>query len=275
MIFNKLNGLLIAFILFSTIFSTSAQDRVFARTYQSNVLNKGNVDIEIWSTYSIGRLDHFSKLKKRLEFEVGITDRLQTAFYLNMEQSTFLSKSEFGNSIITSPAEISFSNEWKYKFSDPVANIIGVALYGELTLGSKEIELEAKIILDKCINNHLFALNVVAESEFEYEYESNEKKTELENEKNKLEFDVAYMLLSKGFGAGIELQNRNKFTEGEWIYSALYAGPTISFHSSTRWWLILNLMPQLTNLKKTGSGSNLELSSNEKFDMRLLFALTF
>ncbi|HNQ13259.1 MAG TPA: hypothetical protein PKM16_08655, partial [Bacteroidia bacterium] len=170
---------------------------------------------------------------------------------------------------------ISFSNEWKYKFSDPIANGIGFAAYAEITAYTHEFEFETKLIFDKRINQHLYAMNLVGEFEFEAEYEQDEKKTELENEKNKFEIDAAYMFVNgKGFGAGLELQNRNAFEEGEWKYSALYAGPTLSFHSAKNWWLVVNFMPQISNLKKYKTKENLELSSNEKYDLRFLFAIT-
>lgn len=268
------NTLVIGFISLTTI--AEAQDRVFARTYQSNVLNKGNMDIEVWNTYSFGRDAHYTKLKQRIEFEIGVTDKLQTALYLNSTQTSSVQFNDFGAGISTSENEISFSSEWKYKLSDPVANKMGFALYGELTASTAELELEAKLIFDKKINNHLFALNIVGESEFEFEYEYEESKTEIENEVNKLEIDFGYMFLTqKKTGWGIELQNRNAFAEGEWAYSALYAGPTFSYHAAKNWWLIFNAMPQLTNLKKTNTDESLELTSNEKVDCRLLVALTF
>ncbi len=256
--------------------ATQAQDRVFARTYQSNVLNKGNFDLEVWSTYSFGREDFFSKLKQRVEFEFGVSNRTQTAFYLNFEQQSFVKKYESNSEIVTASPAFSFSNEWKFKVSDPVADRIGFALYGEFTLSTSEIELEGKLIFDKKINNHLFAANITGEAELEHEFESEENKTSLENEKNKLQLDLAYMhLFEKGWGLGIEMQNRNGFAKGEWKYSALYTGPTLSWHSAKSWWLILNVMPQITNLKAESGKGNLELSSNEKFDVRLLFAYIF
>ncbi len=262
---------LLALFIFS---AATAQDRNFARTYQSNVLNKGNFDLEVWSTYSFGRDDFYSKLVQRFEFEFGVTDRLQTAFYLNYGQVSYFDP-EGDGSVKTGTTGISFSNEWKYKISDPVANRLGSAIYGEYTVSTSEIELEAKIILDKRIGDELFAMNIVGEAEFEPEYESEKQETEYENEENKLNIELAYMHLSKkGFGLGVEVENRNAFEKGEWEYSALYAGPTFSYHAAKSWWLILNVMPQITDLKSS-SGESLELHHNEKYDIRLLFAYVF
>ncbi len=251
----------------------SAQDRVFARTYQSNVLNKGNYDLEIWNTYRFGRDDYYARLQQRFEFEFGVTNRLQTAFYLNTDQASAFDPA--GGDVAHGSTSVSFSNEWKYKFSDPVANAAGCALYGEYTLSSSEIELEAKLILDKRIGSEQFAFNLTGEAEFEAEAEPEQDNAELENEHNQVLVDVAWMhLTKKGFGLGLEVENRNGFESGDWRYATLHAGPTFSYHASGTWWLILNVLPQVADLKAE-TGDHLELTENEKFDVRLLFAFVF
>ncbi|HNQ13329.1 MAG TPA: hypothetical protein PKM16_09005, partial [Bacteroidia bacterium] len=108
MIYKYLKNFLFLVTLLLVTNTLSAQDRVFARTYQSNVLNKGNIDIEIWNTFSFGRANYYTKQKQRLEFEVGITDRLQTAFYLNNSTSTTEYKDSLSGGVKTSSAAISF-----------------------------------------------------------------------------------------------------------------------------------------------------------------------
>ena len=137
----------LSFFLFFTSL-VNCQDRLFTYTYQSSVLGKGQREIEVWNTVHWGREDFYRAFKHRIEFELGLGSRLQTAFYLNLK-STAMQIKEINNSFITSETDFSFSNEWKYKLSDPVANKIGSALYGELTVSKDEIEIEAKIILDK------------------------------------------------------------------------------------------------------------------------------
>ena len=53
-------------LLFTFYFlHASAQDRLFACSYNSPVVGKGNVDIEVWNTYSFGRKDyHYSVLRQ-------------------------------------------------------------------------------------------------------------------------------------------------------------------------------------------------------------------
>src|SRR5262245_32721798 len=63
--------------------TASANDRHFTYTYETAVLAPGAREVEIWSTPRIGRTDYYTAFDERLELELGLTDRLLTAFYLN------------------------------------------------------------------------------------------------------------------------------------------------------------------------------------------------
>src|SRR5687768_11304036 len=125
------------FLFFSCLHLTQAQDRIFTYTYQSTVLNKGQREIEIWNTLESGKDDYYRRLRHRIEYELGLGGNVQTAFYLNLDQR------------LNGNVGLGFSNEWKWKLFDPVANPVGLALYGELTLKPHETEVEGKILLDK------------------------------------------------------------------------------------------------------------------------------
>jgi hypothetical protein len=264
-----MNRLLVAISsLFILLFIETAfsQDRNFARTYQSITLPKGVKDLEVWNTYRSGRDDYYKRLDQRVEFEVGLTDKLQTALYLN---ASHISEYNSLADAIESESEFSFSSEWKYRFSSPDANAVGFALYGEATFGPKETELEGKIILDKRTEKNLFAFNLVGELEMEAEVE--EGKTEMEAEAVELEADFAYMhMLKNNFGLGIEIRQHNEIEESEWEHAALFGGPTL-FFSGNKYFLILNVLPQLANLKKSDEApGSLNLKEYEKVEVRLL-----
>lgn len=97
-----------------------------------------------------------------MEIEIGLGGNVQTAFYFNRFQerySTTLNATETSN-------EIGFSNEWKWRISDPYLKKIGFALYSEWGIkGGDELELENKIILDKIMGRHHLAFNGVSEFE--------------------------------------------------------------------------------------------------------------
>src|SRR5205809_410996 len=95
-------------LLIACAVTVNAQDRFFARTYNSNILPKGNFDIEVWHTSRFGHeTNYFHAMDQRLEFEVGLGKNVQTAFYLNRFQTSIGDSA--GN--ITQATEMGFSNE--------------------------------------------------------------------------------------------------------------------------------------------------------------------
>lgn len=249
-----------------------AQDRLFTYTHQSSVLNKSQKELEIWTTISNGREHYFRGLKHRIEFEMGLGGNLQTAFYLNYGYSKAIVENA-GVESVSEKKDYSFSNEFKYKLSDPVANVIGSALYFEYTLGTSETELEGKLIFDKQIGKTLHAFNVVGEYEIENEFEPKGVEIEVETETEKvleLYYAMAYKI-KEGLSLGFEVKNKNQFdSKSKWEASVLSAGPCFAY-SNNGFWINLTMMPQITNLK----GSGLELKSHEKFQTRLIFSYVF
>jgi|GEM_PF-187170 len=258
-------------VLFSLNMHANAQDRLFTYTYQSNVLEKSQKELEIWTSMFNSREHFYRGFEHRIEFEVGLGKKLQTAFYLNSEYNAFIELHDTIE-ILHHESEFSFSNEWKYKLSDPVANAFGSALYFEYTLAPAETELELKFIIDKQSGKFLNAFNVEGEMEFEKEFEEEGNEIEVETEieyKLNLFYGLAYNL-SKNLSVGFELKNSNKFEDGELEYSILNAGPCFSWNTEG-FWLNFSFMPQLTNL----IDFNPELSHNEKFQSRLIFSYVF
>jgi hypothetical protein len=259
------------FLLFAG--SVFSQDRNFARTYQSITLPKGVKDLEVWNTFRSGRDDFYRRIDQRVEFEVGLTDKLQTALYLNASHISALTYMDMGPSVEPAPvfeseSEFSFSSEWKWRLTSPDANAVGFALYGEATFASRETELEGKIILDKRTEKNIFALNLVGELEWENELKEGRVDAE---EETAFETDLAYMhMIKNNFGLGFELRQHNVFEESALEHSALFAGPTL-FFSGNKYFLILNVLPQWANMKKSDAVSgSLDLKEYEKVEVRLL-----
>jgi hypothetical protein len=247
-----------------------AQDRYFARTYTSNILPKGNFDIELWHTSRFGHEgEYFHAMDQRFEYEVGLGGQVQTAFYFNHFQKSI---SDSTGSINQS-GEIGFSNEWKWKVSKP-ASPLGLALYAELGIKGDELELETKLILDHSFGKNLVALNLVYEVEGEAERENGKNKFEFEE--TPLEFDLAYMRnFSGSFGAGIEVVNHNDIVSGKWENSVLYAGPSLIYRNS-RWFVIANYLPQIGNLYKTTDfPKNKVLDEHERAEARIVVGFSF
>lgn len=263
-------------VLILAVFFTStliAQDRFFSRTYTSNVLPKYGIDIEFWHTSRMGHAGQFYHAQdQRMEIEYGLGKNVQTALYFNRFQKRY-SQSDNGTEVSN---EIGISNEWKWKLADPSVDKIGFALYGEWELkGGDEIELETKLIFDKYIGNHLLAFNAIFEFEKEFGWE--EGKTIVEEVKYPVEFDFGYQyLLNPNWGLGFEIRNNNTITkEMGWENSVLYAGPTVNFREK-KWFIILNYLPQLTNLKRTLYYPDKNVFNDmEKTEARIIMGISF
>ena len=262
---------IITSILFLSAINISAQDRIFNYTYQSNVLNKGQKELEVWTTVLQGKKDYYREIKNRVEYEIGLGSNLQVAFYLNSKQKAFFD--DVTGEIVMDPTEISISNEWKYKFSDPVANKIGFAGYFELAVATDEIEIELKAIFDKKIGRTLHAVNLILEPEWETTTENGSVKTETEI---KYDFNYAFSYnLNKNWNLGAEIINRNVYIKSDkFTHSALFGGPTIAY-CTNKFWINLTAMPQIAGLNKPEESNGLNLDEFTKFETRLIFSYAF
>lgn len=135
-----------------------ANHRLFTYTYETAVLPQDARELELWTTWRGGRDRYYSAFDHRLEFEIGLTDQLMTAFYLNFGAVT--AETPFGL------RETSFdyqgvSSEWKYKLFDPFADPLGLGLYAEFSAGTREYEIELKVL---AVRNH----NEIVGSEWEH-----------------------------------------------------------------------------------------------------------
>ncbi len=242
-----------------------ANERRFTYTYESLVLNPGDVELEPWTTFRIGRRDFYTRMDNRLEFEFGVVDGLQTAWYFNWSSTT---QDKDGARVHGSSFE-SVSNEWKLKLSDPVADALGSALYLEGSAGPSEAELEAKVIVDKRFGPVVFALNLVGEHEWEFEEDETEREVGAE-----IDLGLGW-LVSDRFSLGVEVRNVNEIKpEDGWEHSALFAGPAASY-SSEKWWTAVTILPQVLKLKgeEEDEGSSLVLSGRERLEARVLFGI--
>lgn len=264
-------SLILLFLM--TVSSTTlfSNERLFTYTYQSNVLGKGQREIEIWNTFHWQRADFYRRFRHRVEYEVGLGGNLQTAFYLNLTNTTSLQGNGAG-AFLENEFEFGFSNEWKYQLSDPVANAVGCALYAEVGLATNEFELEGKLIFDKQTGNALHAFNAVVEPEWKTTVENGTTTTEFEL---KWEFDYGFSCsLNENWKLGIELRNDNEYTKTEgWTYSALFGGPVISY-STQGFWITATVLPQLYAFRTEPGNTrkHRELLAHEQLETRLLFS---
>ena len=251
-----------------------ANQRHFTYTYETGVLPKGAIEIEPWTTWRFGRNEFYNRFDGRVELETGIAENLQAAWYINygaVAQDTIVG----GVRTRSTTSEFKgISSEWKWKLSDPVADVLGSALYLELTGGPTEAEVEAKVLLDKRFGNFLAAFNLVGEYEWEFAGTKGVKETVIETDAG-----LAYFL-NHGLSVGVEARTHTEIVDGELEHTVLFAGATASY-AQDKWWVAATVMPQIANFggahhDEAGaphSDSNLELSEHEKVEARILFGV--
>jgi hypothetical protein len=268
---KKMMRILLLAICCVAVLNAVAQDRYFARTYTTSILPKGSIDLEFWHTSRFGHKNQFFHAQdQRMEIEVGLGGNVQTAFYFNGYQKRY---SETANETTVSN-EIGFSNEWKWKFTNPKSKI-NAALYGEWGIkGGDEIELETKLILDKSIGKNLFAFNAIAEYEKEFEWLNN--KPAAANWEMPVEFDLAYMYnININWGIGFEVRNHNEIAKNKgWEHSVFFGGTTVNYRGNG-WFAIANYLPQWGNVHKTSVAPFSKiLDEHERAEARILIGVS-
>ena len=246
-----------------------ADERKFTYSYQAKTLPKGGLEFEQWATLRTGKEDgDFMRIDFREEIEYGITDRLTTAFYLNLE---YLNVD--GVTGLEDETEFELegvSSEWKYRLTDATSPV-GLLLYGEVGLGEHEQELETKFVASADAGKWTFAYNLILEMERE---EEEEPSGETEWEK---ESEIAHSFgVSYGIGAGVNIgleglaRQLMEGTFSETESHAYFVGPNV--HVATKgWWATLTFLKQVDIKENSG----LELEDLEKYEVRLIFGIHF
>lgn len=237
-----------------------ATDRVFTYTYETPVMQKGQVELEPWFTATVGKDHYYFRMDHRLELEWGLGKQVQTAFYVNFR----VQAEDVDGAIAQKTKFRGFSNEWKFSLLDPVADPIGLGLYLEFGVQPHEAELEAKILVDKVIGPVVLAFNTVGEVEVKPQAGGAAPEVE-----GKLIFLLGgSVMIGSHFAIGAEVRELNVFEHGELEHAWLHAGPAIHVRSE-RAWATLSVLPQIVDLK---SGEH-DISSGAAAEARLLVGI--
>lgn len=255
--------------------SSAADERKFGYVYEADVLPKGTWEFEQWITARTGK-EHgrYARWDLREEIEYGLTERLTTALYLNLEDEYSSGVEEETD---TEPAEEEassegldfkgFSSEWKYQLASPYRDPVGVLVYFEAGSDlASETELEQKLIFSKNWERWLAAANVSIEQEWEYEDGETVKE-------GKLELAAG---LSRKFtdhwSGGLEVRNVRIYEESFAFEheeaNATFLGPNASYGSGKSW-ATLSVLPQIHG-EGEHAEDGLELTEFERVEVRLL-----
>lgn len=139
--------------------SAYATERNFAYTYEATTLAKGAVELENWATWSHRHGNNQFVFRHELEF--GMTDHLEVSVYLadwSIRDGGGLHKAaRYDDSAV----------EAIYNLTNPVTDLLGSALYGEIDYGDRFLELEGKLIIQKNLGPLILAYNAALESDFQ------------------------------------------------------------------------------------------------------------
>lgn len=215
----QLFALISATTLLATAVSASAGQRRFAYSYEVLTAPVGSVELENFVTWKhrggAGRVDRFDF---RHELEFGVTDRLQVGLYLADWRVT---KTDDGNTRTYQHSGV----EVIYNLSNPTTDFIGSALYGEVLVGDRVVELEGKLLLQKNFGPVILVYNAIIEAEWEGE---SLKHLDERSGEFAQTLGVSYQL-TPNFNVGAELLH--EIALPEWRAegkSVVFAGPNVS-----------------------------------------------
>lgn len=161
---------LMALVVAGTASATAhANPRPLPFTYQSETLPTGAMEVEQFVDFvpvralssMTGNPAWLLTTQFQTEFEVGLTDRLELGLYVSFVP-------QVGDAYAQVPTLQSGNGakqRLRYRLADPQAWPVDVAVYGEVTENEREIELEAKIILQRRVGCVRFITNLWAEHE--------------------------------------------------------------------------------------------------------------
>ncbi len=150
--------------------SAHANPRVFPVTYTVDTLPKGELELEQYVDYVPVHLgDNFTGTQTwygstdfQTELEFGLTSKLELGMYV-----TFAPNPPSNYNPVPPPIEgTGLKERLKYRFAEAGEWPVDVGVYGELTENEREIELEAKILLDRRLGPVRLSGNLVVEREY-------------------------------------------------------------------------------------------------------------
>lgn len=282
-------------VLASLLGSAHASEGTFGYVYTLDNTPKGNWEYEQKQTYRTGKArGHYHAVDLRNEFEYGITDNFQVAFYLNSLYIDQAGVPDVDDTTIFQPTQKEFnirggSVEFIYRLLSPYKDGIGLGLYSEWEVStmqrdhandSIERAVEFRVILQKnFLDDQLVtAFNVMAEPEWI-------RNNGLTTTELYIEFNAAasYRFTSNWF-LGLEARNHMEYVQmnlGNQEHSAWFAGPTLHYGAQA-WWATLTVLPQLTGWPRTlGDDANGDaisdrvatLAEHERVEVRFMFGI--
>jgi len=153
--------------------SARANPRPLPFTYQHEQLGKGEAELEQFVDYTptralaipSGDLAWYGLTSFTTEIEVGLTDRLELGLYLTLAPAA---PQDFTSTALPMNGN-GLKQRLRYQLAPTAEWPVDVSLYGELAENEREIELEAKVIVQRRIGIARVIANLSAEREFYFD----------------------------------------------------------------------------------------------------------
>ena len=227
--------------LAATAATSRANPRALPFTYTTDTLPAGKVEVEQYvdavplrtKDGSNGAVQWYLPSAFQTEIEIGLTDRLELGLYM-----TFVPDAgeQFSQKAVFPGTGNGLKQRLRYIFAEPGAWPIDVGVYGELVENEREIELEAKLLLQKRFDRLRIAANVSGE----YELYFSEQREVVLNPSLGATYEI-----TPSFHAGIDSWLRGEYprhprpaqrTFG--LGPAAYVGPAAMFNFGRLWWAV-------------------------------------
>ncbi len=208
-------------------------------TYVYETLPKGSLELEQYADYTPIRVEGtganpvtYGASQFQTEFEYGITDRLELGLYVT------IAPTPDSNAYLNVPPlteGTGIKERLRLRLAEEGEWPLDVGLYGELVENERELELEAKIILQRRIGDLRIVANLWAERE--YENFSIHQGDWVLNPTLGLTYQV-----TPAFHPGIEGWMRTEYPDSNPhprpfnLGPQVYVGPTMMFDFGNFWW---------------------------------------
>lgn len=148
--------------------AAQANPRALPFTYTTDTLQPGAFEIEQYADLiplvamePTGAQQHYLASEFFTELEIGLRDRLELGLYFTFVPSARSQAADL-------PEKNGLKQRLRYIFADPGAWPVDVGVYGELSESEDEIELEAKVLLQRRFGRVRVASNLTAEYEWDF-----------------------------------------------------------------------------------------------------------
>jgi hypothetical protein len=226
--------LVFGILLVPAVASATPQPLPFTYIYET--LPKGSLEVEQYVDYTpIRVLDvngtpvMYGASQLQTEFEYGISDRLELGLYV-----TFAPSSGLYNQVPPLTEGNGVKERLRLRLAEAGEWPVDIGLYGELVENERELELEAKIILERRIGDLRIVANLWGEREYE-DFDSKQGDWVINPT-----LGVTYQV-TPAFHPGIESWLRAEYPDSSPprtfnLGPQAYVGPTMMFDFGNFWW---------------------------------------